>query len=112
MDLLIQNAHAAANSPSPDGTLSTMLMFAVFGLIFYFIIYRPQAARSKSHKELVASISAGDEILISSGLMGKVTKVFNDNGCLLVALNTHLEVVIKKEFVSEILPKGTLKALC
>ncbi|MFP3335789.1 preprotein translocase subunit YajC, partial [Pseudomonas sp. SIMBA_064] len=80
----------------------------VFGLIFYFMILRPQQKRAKEHKKLMDSISKGDEVLTSGGLVGRVTKV-SDTGYVAIALNDTNEVVIKRDFVAAVLPKGTIK---
>ena len=85
-------------------------MLVVFGLIFYFMILRPQQKRAKEHKKLMESISKGDEVLTSGGLVGRVTKV-SDTGYVSIALNETNEVVIKRDFVAAVLPKGTMKAL-
>ncbi|AUC44032.1 Preprotein translocase subunit YajC [Dickeya solani RNS 08.23.3.1.A] len=85
-------------------------MLAVFGLIFYFMILRPQQKRAKEHKKLMDSISKGDEVLTNGGLVGRVTKVA-DNGFITIALNDTNEVVIKRDYVTSVLPKGTMKAL-
>ena len=51
MSLFINEAHAAAGAPAgADGT-SMLIMLAVFGLVFYFMIYRPQAKRVKEHAD-------------------------------------------------------------
>lgn len=85
-------------------------MLAVFGLIFYFMILRPQQKRTKEHKKLMDSISKGDEVLTTGGLVGRVTKV-SDTGYVSIALNDDNEVIIKRDFVAAVLPKGTMKAL-
>ncbi|MGL4980079.1 MAG: preprotein translocase subunit YajC, partial [Plesiomonas sp.] len=83
----------------------------IFGLIFYFMIYRPQAKRTKEHKNLMDSISKGDEVLTNGGLIGRVAKVNAETGYLAIALNDTTEVTIKKDFVTAVLPKGTMKSL-
>jgi len=87
-----------------------VIMLVVFGLIFYFMILRPQQKRAKEHKKLMDSIAKGDEVLTSGGLVGRVTKV-SDTGYVSIALNETNEVVIKRDFVAAVLPKGTMKAL-
>ncbi|MCE1704554.1 preprotein translocase subunit YajC, partial [Enterobacter hormaechei] len=82
----------------------------VFGLIFYFMILRPQQKRTKEHRKLMDSISKGDEVMTNGGLIGRVTKV-SDTGYIVVALNDTTEVTIKRDFVAAVLPKGTMKAL-
>ncbi|CSB71042.1 preprotein translocase subunit YajC [Vibrio cholerae] len=88
-----------------------IIMLAMFAVIFYFMIYRPQAKRVKEHKNLMAAMAKGDEVLTSGGLVGRITKIAEDNAYITIELNTNNEVVIKKDFVTAVLPKGTLKSL-
>ncbi|MDG6787859.1 preprotein translocase subunit YajC [Glaesserella parasuis] len=93
------------------GGMEMIFILVVFGLIFYFMIYRPQAKRQKQQRELLAGLSKGDEVLTSGGLIGKITKVTADNDNVVIALNDTIEVTIKRDFVVAVLPKGSLKSL-
>ncbi|EKO3686964.1 preprotein translocase subunit YajC [Vibrio metschnikovii] len=108
---LISVAHAAGEGASQGGGFEMLIMLGMFAVIFYFMIYRPQSKRVKEHKSLMASMAKGDEVLTSGGLVGRITKIANDNDFISVELNNNNEVVIKKDFVSAVLPKGTLKSL-
>ncbi len=110
MSFFISDAVAAAGAPSQGSPYPLVIMLVVFGLIFYFMILRPQQKRAKEHKKLMDSIAKGDEVLTSGGLVGRVTKV-SDTGYVSIALNETNEVVIKRDFVAAVLPKGTMKAL-
>lgn len=108
---LISVAHASGGAPAQGGGFEMLIMLGMFALIFYFMIYRPQAKRAKEHRNLMASMSKGDEVLTSGGLIGKITKIADDNDFISIALNDNNQVVIKKDFVTAVLPKGTLKSL-
>ncbi|AXF74893.1 preprotein translocase subunit YajC [Erwinia tracheiphila] len=112
MSFFISDAVAAAGAPAPaqSSPYSLVIMLVVFGLIFYFMILRPQQKRTKDHKKLMDSISKGDEVMTTGGLVGRVTKVA-DTGYVVIALNETTEVVVKRDFVAAVLPKGTMKAL-
>ncbi len=110
MSLFISPAHAAAGAPEQGG-LSLLFMTLIFGAIFYFMIYRPQAKRNKEHKNLMESISKGDEVLTQGGLIGRVVKISAENDYVQIELNENNVIVIKKSFISAILPKGTLKSI-
>ncbi|OTA18348.1 preprotein translocase subunit YajC [Xenorhabdus vietnamensis] len=110
MSFFISEAAAAAGAPAQGNPYSLIIMLVVFGLIFYFMILRPQQKRTKEHKKLMDSISKGDEVLTSGGLVGRVSKV-SDTGYVVVALNDTTEITIKRDFVAAILPKGTMKAI-
>ena len=109
---IISNAYAEGAAPSPaGGGLEMLIMLAVFGLIFYFMIYRPQAKRAKAHRSLMSALSKGDEVLTSGGLVGKISKVSADNDFLVLALNDQNQITIKKDYITAVLPKGTIQSL-
>lgn len=110
MSLFISNAHASAGAPQAAGP-DMLIMLAIFGLIFYFMIYRPQAKRVKEHKNLVSSLSKGDEVLTAGGLIGKITKVSEEKDFVKVELAEGTEVSIQKSSISSVLPKGTIKSI-
>ncbi len=107
----ISVAHAAGEGAPQGGGFEMVIMLAVFAVIFYFMIYRPQAKRAKEHKNLMSSMSKGDEVLTNGGIVGKISKISDDNDFIAIELNANNEVVIKKDFITAVLPKGTLKSL-
>ena len=111
MSLFINEAHAAAGAPAgADGT-SMLIMLAVFGLVFYFMIYRPQAKRVKEHKGLMSELSKGDEVLTQGGIVGKIAKVSDEKDFIVVSVSEGTEVVLQKAAINAVLPKGTMKSL-
>ena len=112
MSLFISNAHAQAAAPGAQGGgFEMLIMLGVFGLIFYFMLYRPQAKRVKEHKNLVAALGKGDEVLTQGGLVGKISKVSDEKDFVEIALNDNTNIVIQKSSVSAVLPKGTMKSI-
>ncbi|GAA0293781.1 preprotein translocase subunit YajC [Psychrosphaera haliotis] len=111
MSLFISNAHAAAGAPGAAAGPDMIIMLVIFALIFYFMIYRPQAKRVKEHKNLVSSLSKGDEVLTAGGLIGKITKVSDDKDFVKVELAEGTEVMVQKASINTVLPKGTIKSV-
>lgn len=112
MSLFISNAYAqSAGGQSQGGGIEMLIMLAVFGLIFYFLLYRPQAKRVKEHKNLVASLGKGDEVLTQGGIVGRITKVNDEKDFIEIALNDTNNIVVQKSAVTAVLPKGTMKSL-
>lgn len=68
----------AAGSGDANSLLMSLLPFALIFIIMYFLIIRPQQKKAKEHAELVKNIRRGDTVITSSGLVGKVTKVVDD----------------------------------
>jgi preprotein translocase subunit YajC len=61
-----------------DNVMVQLLPFVLIFVIMYFLILRPQQKRSKEHQELVKNLRRGDTVITSGGLVGKVTKVVDD----------------------------------
>jgi preprotein translocase subunit YajC len=109
IDFFIPSA-LADEGPMPGGVPGLDLFIIVaFILVFYFIIWRPQSKRAKEHRELVASLGKGDEIVTNGGLIGKIIKVEDQYLVFEVANNVQLK--LQKGAVSAALPKGTIKSI-
>ncbi|KYK72418.1 preprotein translocase subunit YajC [Aggregatibacter actinomycetemcomitans] len=91
--------------------MSMLFIFVIFGLIFYFMIYRPQAKRNKEHKKLMSELAKGTEVLTAGGIIGKITKVVENSDSIVIALNDGTEVTINRNYITAVLPKGTIKTL-
>ena len=61
------------------GMLMSLLPFVLIFVIMYFLILRPQQKRVKAHQELVKNVRRGDTVITNGGLVGKVTKVVDDD---------------------------------
>ena len=91
--------------------MSMLFIFIIFGLIFYFMIYRPQAKRNKEHKKLMSELSKGTEVLTAVGIIGKITKVPEKGDVIVIALNDKTEITINRNYIAAVLPKGTIETL-
>ena len=111
MSLFISTAHAAAAPAPASGGMEMIIMLAVFGLVFYFMIYRPQAKRVKEHKSLMSALSKGDEVLTQGGIVGKIVKVSDEKDFIVVSIAEGTEVTVQKGAINAVLPKGTMKNL-
>lgn len=104
-DVLAQSPTTSV-SPQSSG-FSQILILVGFVVIFYLLLWRPQAKRAKEHRQLMASLAIGDEVTTTGGIIGKVTRLNNDLISLKIAEN--VEINIQKAAVSSVLPKGTIK---
>lgn len=108
MDII---SKAYAQGGAAGGGMEMIIMLVVFGLIFYFMIFRPQSKRVKEHKNLMSSLSKGDEVLTNGGLVGKIAKISTENDYVVLSLSEQTQVTIKKDFISAVLPKGSIQSL-
>lgn len=114
MSFLIPAAFAdaaapAAAAPAPGGDFMSILMLVGFVIVFYLMIWRPQAKRAKEHKNLVGGLQKGDEVVTSAGIAGKVVKVADE--FVVVEVANNIELKFQKQSIAAALPKGTLKAI-
>jgi len=91
------------------GMMPIILMF----VILYFLMIRPQMKRQKEHRNMVANLNKGDEVVTAGGILGKINKVSDSYINVEVAelADKPVEIVVQRASVSAVLPKGTIKAL-
>ena len=68
----------APSGQSGPGMSALIIQVALFIGIFYFLIIRPQRRQQHQHKQLLASLQRGDRILTSSGIVGEVIHIKDD----------------------------------
>lgn len=76
--MFISPAYAQGGIGGDGGMLMSLLPFILIFVIMYFLILRPQQKRAKQHQEMVKNLRRGDTVITSGGLVGKVTKVVDD----------------------------------
>lgn len=111
MDFFIASAYANDAASPQGGSFMSLAMLGLMVVIFYFLLYRPQAKRVKEHKNLVSSLSKGDEVLTQGGLLGKITKVTEEKDFVQVSFSENVEVAVQKAAITAVLPKGTIKSI-
>lgn len=110
MDFFINTALAADTAAAPAGSGYLEIgMLVFFVVIFYLLIWRPQAKRAKDQRNLITSLVVGDEVVINGGLVGKISEIKDD--LLLLTISDNVNVHCQKVAVTSVLPKGTLKSL-
>lgn len=105
---MISNAYAqgAAAAPAFD---QTMIMMILMFVVIYFLIMRPQMKKAKEQKLMLAALQKGDEVVISGGTLGKLTKV--TDAYVSVEIASNVEITVQRGAVTTLLPKGTLKSV-
>ena len=110
--MFISNAYAqtaTAADPGIMGSLTTFLPLILMFVVMYFLMIRPQQKRQRELKAMMEALTKGDEVVTAGGIVGRVNKVTEAYVTIEVATGT--EIVVQKNAVTTLLPKGTLKAL-
>ena len=104
-------AYAATGGAAQGGAgsffVSIFPLILIF-IIFYFLLIRPQQRRVKQHQEMIGAVKPRDVAITSGGLIGKVTKVDENEVELEVAQGVRVRVV--KSMLSDIRPHGAKAA--
>ena len=82
--------------------MSTVLYLGFFFVIMYFLIIRPQKKRDKQVADMQSSIKVGDEVLLTTGIYGKVVDIINDLFIIELGLNKSVRIPVKKVAVAAV----------
>jgi preprotein translocase subunit YajC len=104
--LLISPAYAQAAGAQPS-PYSPLIMLAVFFAVFFFFVIRPQMKRAKDHRNMIAAMGKGDEVVTSGGILGRVEDI--GDAFITVEISDGVRIKLQKHAITAVLPKGTLK---
>ena len=107
LDFLISPAYAQATGE--QSMLGFFLPLIAIFVVFYFLMIRPQNKKQKEHRDMVAALAAGDEVITSGGVAGKVSAVGEQ--FLEIEIAQNVTVKVQRQMVQTVLPKGSLKSL-
>ena len=103
--MLISPAYAQGLGLGGDNMLVSLLPFILIFVIMYFLILRPQQKRVKMHQDMVQKLRRGDTVVTSGGLVGRVTKVTDDDQ-IEVEIAEGVKVRQMRQMISEVRAKG------
>jgi len=110
MSVFIPSAHAqAAAAPAQGGEMFQIFFLIGLFVLFYFIAIRPQRKRQKEHAEMVSALSKGDEVVTSSGILGKISRI--EDNFVVLQVTDNVELKFQRSHIGAVLPKGTLKSI-
>ena len=81
------------NNGAGSGLMGTVLMFGVMFAVLYFILIRPQQKQQKKHQNLLDNLKKGDEVILASGIMGKIYLVEDRIVFIEISDKTRLKVL-------------------
>jgi preprotein translocase subunit YajC len=103
--MLITPAYAQSPFGGNTDMITSLLPFVLIFVIMYFLILRPQQKRAKQHSEMVKNVRKGDTVITSGGLVGRVTKVIDDDQ-IEVEVADGVRVRQMRAMVSDVRAKG------
>src|SRR6266404_9881803 len=104
-ELLAMAGSPPGTDPNPTGQMLQMMgMFAIVGVMFYFLLLRPQQKQRKEQEELLKNVKTGDKVLLNSGIFGIVSNVKEKS--LMVKIADNVKIEILKTAVGSVVQKS------
>lgn len=107
MNLFIQDAWAQSGSGGTGGLIGLLPLVLMF-VIFYFLLIRPQQKKAKEHRNMVADLSKGDEVVTNGGVLGRITGV--GENFVTVEVAEAVELRVQRFAIAQMMPQGTIKS--
>ena len=103
--MLITPAYAQFGGAGANSTILQFMPLILIVVIMYFLILRPQQRKAKLHQEMIKAIRRGDTVVTNGGLVGKVTKVVDDDQ-IEVEISDGVRVRQMRAMVTDVRAKG------
>ena len=101
-------AEAVPGTPTPAAPVpmwTNLVPLALMIVVFYFLLIRPQQKKAKAHREMITAVKRGDQIVTSGGIIGKVTKVIDEQK-VQVEIAPNVKVDIVRATIADVLARG------
>jgi preprotein translocase subunit YajC len=86
--------YAQSTGASFGSSVGSLFPLVLIFAIMYFLIIRPQQKKAKEHRVMIEALRRGDQVLTQGGIIGKITKVKDDDEIEVeIASNTKIRVM-------------------
>ncbi|MCL5775472.1 preprotein translocase subunit YajC [Limibaculum sp. FT325] len=94
----------AAGAGGEASFITSLLPLVLIFVIFYFLLIRPQQKRAKEHRSMVEALRRGDQVMLAGGILGKVTRVREDDEAE-VEIAEGVKIRVVKSTIAQVLSK-------
>jgi preprotein translocase subunit YajC len=91
--------------PGAGDFMQMVLPLVMIMGVFYFLLIRPQQKKAKEHQAMLSKVAKGDTVITQGGLIGKVTKIVDDNE-IQVEVGENVKVRVLRGGIHEVRSKG------
>lgn len=103
--LLGWSAQAAAPAAPGGFPPQLIIMFGVIGILFYFLMLRPQKQEQKRREQMLGSIAKGDQVVSAGGIHGIVESVDKEKNVVTVAVAKNVSLVFSRGSIANVVKK-------
>ena len=96
---------ACAQDAGAAAAFTSFVPLILIFLIMYFLLIRPQQKKVKEHQAMVAALRRGDRVVTQGGLIGKVTRVKDDDAEIEVEIAPNVKVQVVRSTVAQVVSK-------
>ncbi|MBC7799547.1 MAG: preprotein translocase subunit YajC [Gemmatimonadaceae bacterium] len=100
--MLISPAYAQDVAGLMNGVSQFLPLILIFG-VFYFLLIRPQQARAKQMKAMLAALRRGDRVMTAGGILANVTRVKDGSDEIEVEIAPSVRVLVMRDTISSVL---------
>lgn len=105
--MLVTPAYAQSAGGGAGGDMFTSFIpLILIFVIFYFFLIRPQQKKAKEHKQMVEALRRKDDVLLQSGIFGKVTKVADGEDEIEVEIAKDVKVRVLRSAIASVTSKS------
>jgi len=105
---LIPSAFAEGTTKASAGQFNyvSFLPMVIIFVLFWFLLIRPQQKKAKTHNQMLTELQKGDEVITSSGILGRISKI--EDQFILLEVANNVIITVQKSTVGAKVEKGTL----
>ena len=97
----------ASESASAGSMIPLILMYVVvFGVFFYFVLYRPQKKEQKKTSAMLSTLEIGDCVLTTSGFYGIIIDITDDTVIVEFGNNKNCRIPMQKSAIVQVEKAG------
>ena len=93
---------------APQSIFTSLAPMVLIFVVFYFLLIRPQEKKRKAQAQLVSTVKPGEEVLLHSGIYGKVVKVNENDNSLLLQVSKETDIKVLQSAIADILSRKTV----
>lgn len=92
---------------APQSVFTSLVPMVLIFVVFYFLLIRPQEKKRKAQEQLVSTVKPGEEVLLHSGIYGKVVKVNENDNSLLLQVSKETDIKVLQSAIADIISRKT-----
>ena len=103
--MFVSPEYAQASGGGLGSGLTSLIPLILIFAIMYFLLIRPQQKKVKEHKAMVEALRRGDSVVTQGGVVGKITRVKDDNE-VEVEIADGVRIRVMRSTIAQLINKG------